>query len=110
MDFDEYDLKYEDPSTHTPTIFQYNKENLFNFDNPIKSLIGNLGLCVGSDCCANGLYFNKDKQKCTTLNTENFCSGMKLQGTTVAPIDEDEDKQGSGGILPFSYGPVGSSV
>jgi hypothetical protein len=110
MDFEEYDWKYEDPSSYNPTKFQYNKENLFNFDNPIKALVGNLGLCVSADCCANGLYFNAAKQKCTTINTESFVGGRKLQGTNVAPIDEDEDKQGGGGILPFSYGSVGTSV
>lgn len=110
MDFEEYDWKYEDPSSHNPTVMQYNKDHLFNIDNPIKALMGNLGLCVGADCCANGLYFNTSKQKCTTINTESFVGGRKLQGTNVAVIDEDEDKQGGGGILPFSYESVGSSV
>lgn len=110
MDFEEYDWKYEDPNTYHPTIMQYNKEHLFDFDNPIKTLVGNLGLCVGSDCCANGLYFDKNKQKCTTINTESFIGGIKLQGTNVATIDEDEDKQSNDGILPFSYGSAGSSI
>jgi hypothetical protein len=97
MNFDEYDWKYEDPSDHTPSIWEYNKKNLFNFDNPIKTVIGNLGLCVGADCCSNGLYFDEDKQKCSTR--EHF-SG-KLVGTTVA--DFEENKQ-AGDVLPFTDG------
>jgi hypothetical protein len=107
MNFDEYDWKYEDPKSQVPTKWQYNKEHLFNFDNPIKTLVGNLGLCVGSDCCANGMYFDTSKQQCSTSvplstsTTESFACGAKLNGTTIANIDNDEDKQN--GISPFSY-------
>lgn len=97
MNFDEYDWKYEDPSDHTPSIWQYNKKNLFNFDNPIKTVIGNLGLCVGADCCANGLYFDEDKQKCSTR--EHF-SG-KLVGTPVTNFEENKQ---AGDVLPFTDG------
>ena len=97
MNFDEYDWKYEDPSDHTPSIWEYNKKNLFNFDNPIKTVIGNLGLCVGADCCANGLYFDEDKQKCSTR--EHF-SG-KLVGTPVTDFEENKE---AGAVLPFTDG------
>ena len=97
MNFDEYDWKYEDPSDHTPSIWEYNKKNLFNFDNPIKTVIGNLGLCVGADCCANGLYFDEDKQKCSTR--EHF-SG-KLVGTPVTNFEENKQ---AGDVLPFTDG------
>ena len=97
MNFDEYDWKYESPSDHTPSIWEYNKKNLFNFDNPIKTVIGNLGLCVGADCCANGLYFDEDKQKCSTR--EHF-SG-KLVGTPVADFEENIQ---TGDVLPFTDG------
>ena len=108
MNFDEYNWSYEDPTQQVPTKWQYNKEHLFNFDNPIKTLVGNLGLCVGSDCCADGLFFDKTKQQCTAINpgakgkaiTESFVCGGKLQGTNVVPIDEEEEKQN--GISPFS--------
>ena len=64
MNFDEYDWKYEDPSKSSPSIWQYNKDNLLKIDNPLKTLMKNLGICVGDDCCADGLYFDKEKQKC----------------------------------------------
>jgi hypothetical protein len=103
MNFDEYDWKYEDPKSRVPTKWQYNKEHLFNFDNPIKSLVGNLGLCVGSDCCANGMYFDKVKQQCTTTApaNEGFVGGNKLNGSAVVIFDNDEEKQN--GISPFTY-------
>jgi len=118
MNFDEYDWKYESPDSQVPTVWEYNKAHLFNFDNPIKTLVGNLGLCVGSDCCANGLYFDKTKQKCMTINpsagggagsarsnapakVESFICGSNLEGTNVAEFDRDEEKQN--GISPFSY-------
>ena len=70
MDYDEYDWKFEDPADYAPSIWEYNKKHFFNFENPLKDLIGNLGLCIGSDCCANGLYFDTEKQKCT--NREHY--------------------------------------
>ena len=108
MSYDEYNWEYEDPSQQIPTKWQYNKEHAFDFDNPIKTLVGNLGLCVGSNCCANGLFFDTSKQQCTIMNpnakgntiTESFVCGSKLQGTNVVPIDEEEEKQN--GISPFS--------
>ena len=108
MNYDEYDWSYEDPSQQSPTKWEYNKAHLLNLDNPLKTLLGNLGLCVGSNCCANGMFFDKTKQQCTTINpgakgkaiTESFVCGGKLQGTNVAPIDEEEEKQN--GISPFS--------
>jgi hypothetical protein len=108
MNYDEYDWDYEDPTQQSPTKWEYNKANAFNFDNPIKTLLGNLGLCVGSNCCANGMFFDKSKQQCSLVNpggkgtsvTETFVCGSKLQGTNLVPIDEDEEKQN--GISPFT--------
>jgi len=108
MNYDEYDWNFEDPSDQSPTKWEYNKANLLNLDNPLKTLLANLGLCVGSSCCANGMFFDEVKQLCTTINpgakgkaiTESFVCGGKLQGTNVAPIDEEEEKQN--GISPFS--------
>jgi hypothetical protein len=108
MNYDEFSWNYEDPTTQVPTVMDYNKEHLFNFDNPIKTLVGNLGLCVGSDCCANGLYFDKTKQKCSTVRNEGFVCGSKLQGTNVADFDEDEEKQN--GISPFSHSSTFASI
>ena len=104
MNYDEIDWKFEDPSDYAPSIWEYNKANLFNFDNPIKTLVGNLGLCVGADCCANGLYFDTDKQKCTnrehfdTLN--NIKLGDKLGGSAVAKFDSEPNATG---VAPFSF-------
>ena len=99
MDYDEYDWKFEDPADYAPSIWEYNKKHFFNFENPLKDLIGNLGLCVGSDCCANGLYFDTEKQKCT--NREHYENlGGKLCGTPVVRYEEELNKNG---VAPFSY-------
>ena len=93
MNFDEYDWKYEDPSLHIPSIWQYNKDHLFNFDNPLKNLAENLGICIGEGCCDNGMYYNDSKQKCVKglkLPTESFMSGP-LRGTELI-IDKSRDK------------------
>jgi len=108
MNYDEYNWSYEDPTLQSPTKWEYNKAHLLNLDNPLKTLLSNLGLCVGSNCCANGMFFDEVKQQCTTINpgakgqviTESFVCGGNLQATNVAPIDEDEEKQN--GISPFS--------
>ncbi len=93
MNFDEYDWKYEDPSIHIPSIWQYNKDHLFNFDNPLKNLAENLGICIGEGCCDNGMYYNDSKQKCVKglrLPTESFMSGQ-LTGTELID-DKSRDK------------------
>ena len=77
MNFDEYDWKYEDPSSQIPSIWQYNKENL-NLANPLNNLAENLGICIGERCCDNGMYYNSSKQKCikgVRLQSESFISG-----------------------------------
>lgn len=103
MNYDEFDWEYEDPSTYSPTIMEYNKKHL-NLDSPLKNLIGNLGLCVGSSCCDNGMTYDKATQKCTNIKgktAEGFVCGSKLQATNVVDVDEEEEKQN--GISPFSY-------
>jgi len=71
MDFNAYDWNYEvsDPSTQAPSVMEYNKKNLFNFDNMFGNLMTNLGICVGSQCCAPGLVFDKTKQQCVSPST-----------------------------------------
>jgi hypothetical protein len=64
MNYDEYDWKYENPAANTPSIWEYNKKNLLNIENPFKNLLKNLGVCVGETCCDSGLKFDSDKQKC----------------------------------------------
>ena len=132
MNFDEYDWNFENPAGQIPTVMDYNKAHLFNFDNPIKTLVGNLGLCVGSDCCANGLYFDTTKQKCTTINTgaggtstgsnaSGATAGAQAQaGAGAAKVESfvcgknnsfqatnvaviDYDEEKQNGISPFSY-------
>ena len=110
MDFDEYNWNYENPAGQIPTVWQYNKEHLFNIDNPLKNLMSNLGLCLGANCCANGMYFDTNKQQCTTnaiagampiaKSIESFTCGSSLNGTAIAKFDRDEEKQN--GISPYS--------
>jgi hypothetical protein len=110
MEFDEYNWNYENPTGQVPTVWQYNKANFFNIDNPLKNLMGNLGLCLGSNCCANGMYFDTKNQQCTTnaisgampvaKGMESFTSGSSLNGTAIAKFDRDEEKQN--GISPYS--------
>jgi hypothetical protein len=115
MNFDEYDWKYEDPSNHAPSIWEYNKKNLLKIENPFKNLLKNLGICVGDDCCSDGLFFDKKKQKCVvpsdmnSTNSEPFVvaegyNGMNgLNASTISKVNSDEEKD-SNGVSP--YGPV----
>lgn len=111
MNFDEYDWKYEDPNDYAPSIWEYNKKNLLKIENPFKNLFKNLGICVGDDCCSDGLFFDKKKQKCVvpsnikafskSNNTiESYTNGNGLNGSVVAKYD-DEDKD-LNGIMPYS--------
>ena len=109
MNFDEYNWKYEDPTSHVPSIWQYNKDHMFDFENPIKDLIGNLGLCVGENCCADGLVFNAAKQQCmikstaaVAVNTAEAFISQNLNGSTIRKI---KDLPMDGGVAPFSEVP-----
>ena len=68
MDFNEYNWEYEfsDPATQVPSIWQYNKENLFNFNSLFTNLKGNLGICVGSACCPAPLTYDSAKKQCVS--------------------------------------------
>lgn len=109
MDFNEYNWHIQNPEAISPSIWEYNKKNFYNFDNPIQALVGNLGSCIGEGCCSNGLYFDKVKQQCTTAAanarsvTESFvCGANNFQATNVVNIDDDEEQK-QNGISPFSY-------
>jgi len=114
MNFDEYDWKYEDPSNHAPSIWEYNKKNLLKIENPFKNLLKNLGICVGDDCCSDGLFFDKKKQKCVvpsdmnSTNSEPFVvaegyDGMNGLNASIISKFNNEDID-SNGVSP--YGPV----
>lgn len=111
MNFDEYEWKYEDPNVYSPSIWEYNKKNFLKMENPFKNLLKNLGICVGDDCCSDGLFFDKKKQKCVvpseikpfskpTSTIESYTNGNGLNGSVVAKYD-DEDKDYNG-IMPYS--------
>ena len=116
MEFNEYEWNYESPDSQSPSIWEYNKANFFNFDNLFANLMMNLGLCVGKRCCAPGLSFDEGKQQCVTppkpsstansiaaaKTTQGFTSGKGLRGTVIASYFND-DKYAHNGIVPFSY-------
>ena len=91
-------------------------DELKGLDNPIKNLLGNLGLCVGENCCANGMYFDSDKLKCTTnapagtnlaigaapSKNEGFVCGNSLNGSYVIN-NREEERERQNGVSPFSY-------
>jgi len=118
MDFNTYDWAYEQPDEQSPTIWQYNKANLFNFDNLFKNLIQNLGLCVGDSCCSPGTVYDSTSFQCIPANASNtvmsreaaqakldankepfISSDGLLQGTVIKTYMKDN----SNGIMPFSY-------
>lgn len=118
MDFNSYDWAYEQPDEQTPTIWQYNKANLFNFDNLFKNLIQNLGLCVGDSCCSPGTVYDSTSFQCIPANASDtvmskaaaqakldankepfISSDGLLQGTVIKTYMKDN----SNGITPFSY-------
>jgi hypothetical protein len=118
MDFTEYDWKYEVEDSPPPSIWQFNRDNFFNFDNLFADLLNNLGLCVGKRCCAPGLTYDENRKQCipdtgssssSVANSlaaanmrQGFTSGKGLNGTVVASYFND-DKSAHNGIVPFSY-------
>jgi hypothetical protein len=107
MHFDQYEWKYESPSAHSPSIWEYNKQNMFNFDKLFQDLMSNLGICVTDKCCATGTVYSKKKSKCvlpadaiqgfTTMNNNN----NPLEGFTTC-TGLKGDLNGGEAILPYS--------
>jgi hypothetical protein len=109
MHFDSYDWKYESPAAQTPSIWQYNKENMFNFNKMFQDLMTNLGICVSDKCCAKGTIYSTKKQQCVmpsaaiqgfttyenssnySTTSENMSTSTSLKGTLL-----------TGGVLPYS--------
>jgi len=115
MNFDEYDWKYEDPNVYSPSIWEYNKKNLLKIKNPFKNLFKNLGICIGDDCCSDGLYFDKKKQKCVVPSEikpnsaiETYTNGNGLNGSVVAKYDDHDIDYN--GIMPYSANPSYTSL
>ena len=102
MVFDEYEWKYENPAAHSPSIWQYNKENMFNFNNLFQGLMSNLGICVTDKCCAPGTIYSEKTSQCVVP------SGAKQGFTTLGALEGMTTGSGmkghlSGGtIMPYS--------
>jgi hypothetical protein len=120
MDFNTYNWEYEQPSAQVPSIWEYNKANMFNYDNLLNNLMKNIGVCIGDSCCAPGTVYDSTSFQCVASNsndtimsksaaqakldaaTEQFISGDGLlQGTVIKSYINDEKKNGT--IAPFSY-------
>ena len=101
MDFNTYDWEYEQPDGQIPSIWEYNKEHMFNFKDLMKNLMVNLGVCIGEDCCAPGLVYDSNKMKCSVPpKTQAFTTmNNQLQGTVISSSFNDNVI----GVAPFSY-------
>jgi hypothetical protein len=64
MVFDEYEWKYDNPDAHSPSIWEYNKQHMFNFNNLFQNLMANLGICVTDKCCAPGTMYSEKASQC----------------------------------------------
>ncbi len=113
MDFNSYDWKYEQPGAQSPSIWEYNKKNFFNTKDLVNNLMGNLGVCVGEQCCTKDLKYDSTKMKCvvpsnqqafTTMN--NQLQGTVLPGTAIPSAFDNHPA----GVAPFSYEMAFASV
>jgi hypothetical protein len=104
MNFDEYEWKYQQPDAKFPSIWQYNKDNFFRLGkNPFQHLFANLGTCVADACCAEGMTFDEETQKCVMplkpkKVTQGFTTKHGLTGSVIANYNGDDDDSG---IKPF---------
>jgi len=85
MDFNEYNWDYEfsDPTSQVPSIWQYNKENLFNFNSLFTNLMGNLGICVGEACCPAPLTYDSAKKQCVSPISASAANTLSSQAAAA---------------------------
>lgn len=103
MEYNTYDWEYEQPTAQSPSIWEYNKANLFNLNDLANNLMGNLGLCVGEQCCAPGLVYDSTKMKCVMPPRPQAFTTMsnQLQGTMIPTANSLNDQVI--GVAPFSH-------
>jgi hypothetical protein len=106
MDFNTYDWAYEQPEGQVPSIWEYNKKNMFNFDGILKNLMTNLGVCIGEQCCAPGLTYDNTRMQCVKpplaqKTVSPFTTMGNLQGTVLRNTDALNDE--IIGVAPFSH-------
>ena len=108
MDFNTYDWNFEQPGAQSPSIWEYNKKHMFNFNDLIKNLSANLGICVGEQCCAPGLVYDKPKAICVqppkppsarAVRQPFTTMSNQLQGTVISSSFNDQ----TFGVAPFSH-------
>ena len=102
MEFNTYDWEYEQPGAQSPTIWEYNKANMFNLKDLTNNLMENLGVCVGEKCCEDGLVYNDERMKCIVPpKPESFTTtSNQLQGTILPNSNTLNDEVI--GVAPFS--------
>jgi hypothetical protein len=103
MEFNTYDWEYEQPSAQSPTIWEYNKANMFNLKGLMNNLMENLGVCVGEKCCEEGLVYDEEKMKCVVPPSSQSFTTMsnQLNGTILPNSNTLNDKVI--GVAPFSH-------
>ena len=103
MEFNTYDWEYEQPGAQSPTIWEYNKANMFNLKGLMNNLMENLGVCVGEKCCEDGLVYNDERMKCVVPpKPESFTTANnQLQGTILPNSNTLNDEVI--GVAPFSH-------
>ena len=106
MDFNSYNWEFEQPAGQVPSIWQYNKEHLFNYKDLLNNLMGNLGVCIGEQCCAPGLTYDSTRMQCVkpplpqkTIST--FTTMGNLHGTMLPNANALNDQ--IIGVAPFSH-------
>ena len=102
MVFDEYEWKYESPAAHSPSIWQYNKENMFNFNNLFQGLMSNLGICVTDKCCSPGTMYSEKASQCVVPSgaKQGFTTYGALEGMTTGSALKGPLSGGT--IMPYS--------
>lgn len=96
MRFDEYNWNYESPEAQSPSIWQYNKENMFKFDNLFQNLMASLGICVTDKCCAEGTIYSEKKSKCVL--PADLAQGF----TTLENMPPSAERLIGGNFSPYS--------
>lgn len=102
MVFDEYEWEYESPTAHSPSIWEYNKANMFNFNKLFQNLMTNLGICIKDKCCAPGTMYSEKTSQCIVP------SGAKQGFTTLGALEMMTTGTGmkgplsGGNIMPYT--------
>lgn len=101
MNFSEYQWNF-DPKSSDQTVYDYNMNQLSSgYDAGKKYLSGEVGGCLGQECCSEGTNWSKKLNKCIS-SKEAFVANKLTKGAMSESVTIDNNLSATQSVIPYS--------